>query len=198
MRIAGMDRRLVRRSTYFEQLRGRMPNLSAWSLIVCTIRRIPPRNLILKLYRVAHGTKGDGIPCGCKDGCLLRKIPIVGVVQRVLDKIAHEHLDACWRFRVPFEVVRRDARVCCVFGIGCLIEEYFGVVVESVFWRFPSSGRERSGCEGTCGFVEHGCRWIGRAAASYNRYSRDEGPQMAHEPCKDGWLLQARARAGVF
>jgi hypothetical protein len=71
----------------------------------------------------------------------------MGVVQRVLDKIAHEHFDACWRFRVLFEVIRRDTRVCRVFGVGCFIEEYLRIVVETVFGRSPSSGREWSGCE---------------------------------------------------
>jgi hypothetical protein len=82
----------------------------------------------------------------------------MGVVQRVLDKIAHEHFDACWRFRVPFEVIGRDARVCRAFGVGCLIEEYLRVVVESVFWGFPSSGREWRGCEVPGESVKSGCR----------------------------------------
>jgi hypothetical protein len=112
----------------------------------------------------------------------------MGVVQRVLDKIAHEHFDACWRFCVPFKVIRRDARVCRVFGIGCLIEEYLRVVVKTIFWRFPSSGRERSGCEVPRESVERGRRWIKSQAAASYRYSRDERPQMAHEPCNDGWL----------
>jgi hypothetical protein len=110
----------------------------------------------------------------------------MGVVQRVLDKIAHKHFDAFWRFRVPFEVIRCDARVCRVFGIGCLIEEYLRVVVETVFWRFPSTERERSGCEVPGESVKRGYRWIGRKAASTYRYSRDERLQMAHEPCNDG------------
>jgi hypothetical protein len=110
----------------------------------------------------------------------------MGVVQRVLDKIADEHFDACWRFRVSFEVIRRDARVCRMFGIGCLIEKYLRIVVETVFWRFPSSGREWSGCEVPGESVKRGCRWVGRQAAASYRYSRDERPQMAHEPCNDG------------
>jgi hypothetical protein len=157
-RINNMDRRPVGRSTYLEQFCGCMPNLSAWSLVVCTICRIPPRDLILKLYRVAHGAEVDRVARRCEDGCLLWKIPIVGVVQRILDKIAHEHLDACWWFRVPLEVIRRDARICRVLRIRCLIEEYLRVVVETVPWRFPSSGRERSGCEGSCEPAERGSR----------------------------------------
>ena len=114
----------------------------------------------------------------------------MGVVQRVLDKIANEHFDTCWQFRVPFKVIRRDAHVCRVFGIGCLIEEYLSVIVETVFFflGFPSSGRERSGCEVPGESMKRGYRWVGRQAAALNRYSRDERPQMAHEPCNDGWL----------
>ena len=174
-----------------------MPNLSSRTLVICTICRIPPRNLILKLCRVVHGTEVDGVPRRRKNGCLLWEIPIVGVVQRVLDKIAHEHLDACWWLRVPLKVVRRDARICRVLGIRGLIEEYLGVVVETVFWRFPSSVCERSGREESCEPVERGGRRVGGQAAASYRYSGDERPQMVHEPCEDGCLLQG-ARAGVF
>ena len=48
----------------------------------------------------------------------LKQLPTVWIVQRVLDEIAHEHLDTCWWFRVSFEVVRRGARMCCVLGIS--------------------------------------------------------------------------------
>ena len=157
-RINNTERRLFRLNTYLEQFCGCVPDLSAWSLIVCTICRIPPCNLILKLYRVAHGAEIDRVPCRRKNGRLLWKIPIVGIVQRVLDKIAHEHLDACWWFRVPFEVVRRDARICRMFGIGCLIKEYLGVVVKTIFWRSPSPGREWSGGEGSGKPAERGGR----------------------------------------
>ena len=61
---------------------------------------------------------------------------------------SHEHLDACWWSRVPLEVVRGNARICHVFRMRCLIEEYLGIVVKKVFWAFPSSGRERGGSEG--------------------------------------------------
>ena len=132
-KVINMDRQLVGCGTYFEQLRGCMPNLSAWPLLVFTIRRIPPRDLILELCRVAHGAEVDGVPRRRKNGCLLREIAIMGVVQRVLDKIAHEHLDACRWLRVPLQVIRRDARICRVLGIRCFIEEYLGVVVEAVF-----------------------------------------------------------------
>jgi hypothetical protein len=48
----------------------------------------------------------------------------VGVVERVLDEVAHEHFDARGRFGVPLEVVGRDAGICDVLWIGGLIEEY--------------------------------------------------------------------------
>jgi hypothetical protein len=157
-RINNMHRRLVRRSTYLEQFCGCMPNLSSWPLLVCPIRRIPPRNLILKLHRVAHRAEVDGVPRRSKNGRLLWKIPIMGVIQRVLYKIAHEHLDACRWFRVPLQVIRRDARICRVLGIRCFIEEYLGVVVETVLLRFPGFGRERGGREGSCEPVERESR----------------------------------------
>ena len=127
-----------------------MPNLSTWPFIVFPIHRIPPGDFILKLHRVAHNTEVDGVPRGRKDSCLLGEIAIVGVVERVLDKVAHEHFDARGRFGVVLEVVGRDAGVCDVLWIGGLIEEYLWVVIEAVFvfWWFPSFGRGRCRSEG--------------------------------------------------
>lgn len=107
----GFRRQVARRRTYLEQFRWRMPNLSPWPFIVRPIHRIPPGNLILKLHRVAHGTEFDGVPRGRKDGRLLGEITIVGVVERVLDKVAHEHFDARRRLGVSLEVVGRDAGI---------------------------------------------------------------------------------------
>jgi hypothetical protein len=110
-----------------------MPNLSPWPLIVRPIHRIPLGDLILKLHRVAHGTEVDGVPRGRKDGRLLWEIAIVGVVEGVLDKVAHEHFDACGGLGVPLKVVGHDAGICDVLWIGGLIEEYLWVVIEAVF-----------------------------------------------------------------
>ena len=82
----------------------------------------------------------------------------MGVIQRVLDEIAHEHLDACGWLRVLLEVIRRDARIRRVLGIGCLIEKYLRVVVETILLMFPSSGRGRSGSEGSREPSERGSR----------------------------------------
>jgi len=143
----GFRRQVVGRRTYLEQFRWRMPNLSTWPFIVRPIHRIPPGDLILKLHRVAHDTEVDGVPRGRKDSRLLGEIAIVGVIERVLDKVAHEHFDARGRFGVALKVVGRDAGICDVLWIGGLIEEYLLVVIEAVFWRFPSFGRGRSRSE---------------------------------------------------
>ena len=42
-------------------------------------------------------------------------------------------------------VIRRDARICRMLGIGCLIEGYIGMVFQSC----PNTGRERGGSEGS-------------------------------------------------
>ena len=49
---------------------------------------------------------------------------------------------------MPLEVVRRNTRICHVFRMRYLIEEYLEIVVETVFRAFPSSGRGQGGSEG--------------------------------------------------
>ena len=75
----------------------------------------------------------------------------------------HEHLDACWWSRVPLEVVQRNERICHVSRMRCLIEEYLGIVVETVFRAFPSSGRERVEVKGQVSLWRVGVgKWEGK------------------------------------
>lgn len=126
-----------------------MPYLPSRPFLICTICRISLCDFILKLCRVTYGTKVYGVPCRCEYSRLLWEISVVRVVQRVLDKVAHEHLDACRWFGVLLEIVRSDARVLHVVGIWGLIEKYLGVVVETAFWRLPSPGSGWRGTEKT-------------------------------------------------
>lgn len=66
------------------------------------------------------------------------------------------------------EVVRGDARTCRVLGIGCLIEEYFEIVVVTIFRAFPSSERKRVEVKGRASLWSVGVgQWEGQATASY-------------------------------
>lgn len=108
-----------------------MPNLpsrSTSSRFLLFKGRIPHRDLVLKLDGVAHLAKVDWLRCG-EDGGLLRKVPVMWVVQRILDEVPHEHFDLRGRLLGTLQLVRGDASVVDMAGLGG-ISEGDGVVVD--------------------------------------------------------------------
>jgi len=72
------------------------------------------------------------------DGCTFREIAIVGVVQRILDVVANQHLDSSWGVFKRFQVVGCETFVADVLAIGNIVEVDFGVKVDFLsllrFW----------------------------------------------------------------
>ena len=111
----------------------------------------------------------------------------IPIVERVLDDIAHKHLDACWWIRVPLEVVRGNARICHMRWMRCLIEGYLGNVVETIFRAFPSSGRERAEVKGRVSLWSVGVgKWEGKQRHRIGKLLR----RRATPDGADGLLLQ--------
>lgn len=72
------------------------------------------------------------------DGCTLREIAIVGVVQRVLDVVTNQHLDSSRGVFKRLQVVGCETFVVDVLGIGNIVEVDFRVKVDFLsllqFW----------------------------------------------------------------
>ena len=72
------------------------------------------------------------------DGCTFREIAIVGVVQRVLDVVANQHLDSSRGVFKCLQVVGRETFVVDVLRIGNIVEVDFRVKVDFLsllrFW----------------------------------------------------------------
>ena len=64
------------------------------------------------------------------DSCAFREIAVVGVVQRVLDVVADQHFDSPLRVFECLQVIRCDAFVVDVLGIGDIVEVDLGIKVE--------------------------------------------------------------------
>lgn len=71
-----------------------MPQLPPGSVVfVRTVRSVPPCHFLLKFCRVPQFPELERRPLGVEDVDLLREVPVIGVVQRILDEVANEHLD---------------------------------------------------------------------------------------------------------
>ena len=86
---------------HLEELRRCMPNLSAGTLsIILPIRRVTLGDFVVEVNHVLNLIEGYGRVCRRKDSRLFGKVTVIGVVQRVLYVVAHEHLDLGRRFGV--------------------------------------------------------------------------------------------------
>lgn len=80
------------------------------------------------------------------DCCTLREIAIVGVVQRVFNVVANQHLDSPRRVLERFQVVGCEVFVVEVLRIGGIVKVDFGVKVEFLpFLRFWTGERRVRG-----------------------------------------------------
>jgi hypothetical protein len=74
----------------------------------------------------------------------------VGVVQRVLDVVANQHLDSSWRVFERLQVIGRESFVADVLGIGSIVKVDFGVKVDFLsLLRFWTGERRVGGREET-------------------------------------------------
>ena len=60
-------------------------------MFVRSVLGIPRCNLLLKLCRIPQLAKVESRVLCVENGSLLREVPIVGVIQRVFNKVAYKH-----------------------------------------------------------------------------------------------------------
>lgn len=111
-----------------------MPQLLPRPITILPVGRIPLRDLSLELRSIPNGAEVDGVRCS-EDVNLFGEVAVVGVVKRVLDEVADEHLRATWRIAFLFEIIGSDALVVGMLGIGNIGEGEFLVVdvVDPIF-----------------------------------------------------------------
>ena len=130
----------VKDTTHLEQFGRRVPQL-----VVGLVRRVASCDFLLELYGVPEFVEVEGLLVRIEDGDFLGEVSIMRVVQRVLNKVAREHLDGARALLAAFEIIASDERVCR----GVLwrrIEERIPVVIPFVcgdagVLYFPFIGR---------------------------------------------------------
>lgn len=114
-----------------------MPNLSASHfarVVGIIIASVQTRNSSIELVGTRYVVKVDRLD-GRKYLCASREIAIVWVIERVLDKVAHKHLDALGRCLVRVQVLCSHAWIVgnlLVAGIAAFKGEFVSTVVEFV------------------------------------------------------------------
>src|SRR5882757_8809060 len=138
----GQDTRTMKYLEYFG--RG-VPQLFSRPRLVFTVRNISLGDLLLELDRVSERPKLY-VLWRSDDGRAFREIAIVGVVQRIFDVVADQHLDPPRGvFELP-KVVGRDAFVVDVLGIWNIVKVDLGVEVDFLSF-LGDEGRGRGGEE---------------------------------------------------
>ena len=126
-----------------------MPQLLPRPISILPVGCIPLRDLRLKLGSIPNGGEVDGFWCS-EDVDLFGEVAVVGVVKRVLDEVADEHLRATWRIAFLFEIIGSDALVAGMFRIRNVGEgELFAVnEVDPIFWLVHFLAPGSGGSEG--------------------------------------------------
>jgi hypothetical protein len=103
-------------------------------LLITAIRSISLGDLFLKLYEIRQGRKIIAMLEGIEDGGVLRKVAIVGVVQRIFDEISNKHLDATRGRGTAIEVFCSNKVILCMIRVR-RIKEGDSVIVPPVWDR---------------------------------------------------------------
>ena len=129
---------------YLEYLGWGVPQLFSRPRLILPVRSIPLRDLFLKFNRVSECRKVYMFRRG-DDSRTFREIAIVGVVQRVLDVVANQHLDSSRRVFERLQVIGCEAFVADVLGIGNIVKVDFGVKVDFLSLLRSWTGKRRVG-----------------------------------------------------
>lgn len=140
-------RYIIQTVTYLEYLGWGVPQLFPRPSFILPVQSVPLRDLFLEFHQVSECPKVYMLWRG-DDGRTFREIAVVWVIQRVLDVVSNEHLDAPRRVFACLQVVGCDAFVVDMLRIGNIVKIDLGVEVEFLsLLRFGAGGRRSRGRE---------------------------------------------------